>query len=272
MACRDYLDKRWTLPKLSRKSRNNTPIQNNIRSPHVVQSPRQHAAPTDPSAQRVPNTKEDSLSPDVKDVPKAKNGRLSLAKVLADDLDVSDADDSPVPKGKIRLEWMHEDGEIKSMKWGTEAWKPLSKADSPRETTIRPKIAEARVQRLSPDPSTTFGGPSTSGMKRKRPIEDATAADARVIEASKSKETAPATNDTNFAFESEDDEQDDDDEEEEEDAENPTSESSDIDAVAPQSKKSPLAALDALGDDDDDEERWVNRFANLHSPTKRPRT
>jgi len=273
VACRDYLDKRWTLPKLSRKSRNNTPIQNNIRSPHVVHSPRQHAAPTDPSVQRAPKTKEDSLSPDVKDVPKTKHGRLSLAHVLADDLDVSDADDSPVPKGKIRLEWMREDGEIKSMKWGTEAWKPLSKADSPRETTVRPKIAEACVQRLSPDPSTTFGGPSTSGMKRKRPIEGATAADTRVIEASKSKETAPVTNDTIFAFESEDDEQDDDDDgEEEEDAENPTSESSDIDAVAPQSKKSPLAALDALGDDDDDEERWVNRFANLHSPTKRPRT
>ena len=273
VACRDYLDKRWTLPKLSRKSRNNTPIQNNIRSPHVVHSPRQHAAPTDPSVQRAPKTKEDSLSLDVKDVQKTKNGRLSLANVLAADLDVSDADDSPVPKGKIRLEWMREDGEIKSMKWGTEAWKPLSKADSPRETTVRPKIAEARVQRLSPDPSTTFGGPSTSGMKRKRPIEGATAADTRVIEASKSKETAPVTNDTIFAFESEDDEQDDDDDgEEEEDAENPTSESSDIDAVAPQSKKSPLAALDALGDDDDDEERWVNRFANLHSPTKRPRT
>jgi len=273
VACRDYLDKRWTLPKLTRKSRNNTPIQNNLRSPHVVQSPRQHAAPTDASVQRAPKTKEVSLSPDVKDVPKTKNSRLSLAKVLADNLDVSDADDSPVPKGKIRLEWMREDGEIKSMKWGTEAWKPLSKADSPREITIRPKIAKARVQRLSPDPSTTFGGPSTSGMKRKRPIEDVPAADARVIEASKSKETAPVTNDTNFAFESEDDERDDDDDEEEEqDAENPTSESSDIDAAAPQSKKSPLAALDALGDDDDDEERWVNRFANLHSPTKRPRT
>ena len=303
LACNQFYEKKWTLPKLSRKSTENTPHEQSV-------------APRDDAIGVGADDAKKIARGDQSDDARAKRTRSRSAKALAHELDASDVEDSPVPRSEVRPEWVAAYGAVEHVTLGNEVWKSsavdeleahlvIHESAPPVKTVVHAPLREPRPSRRQNaiDEHRQNKTPSTNS-KRKRPSEG----DARVVADTRRRKTAKdpsaRSSDDTAVFESDDERATVKDKSAKtKDAKtkntNKTTKTTKTTkqtetrtrvrkpvvrgktqaSIAPsltepppnaRSVKSPIAFLAALGDDDTDERRWREKFANVRSPTKRP--